>query len=88
VYIQELRPDAIDLFVLYDENKVRYSTYAQITEVLLHYTRRGHKVVVVFYGHPGYLVNPSHEAVKIAKSEGLSAVELPAISSLDTMISE
>jgi hypothetical protein len=53
VYIQELRPDAVDLFVLYGENKVRYTTYAQITEVLLHYTRRGKKVVAVFYGHPG-----------------------------------
>jgi hypothetical protein len=36
----------------------------------------------------GYLVNPSREAIKIARSEGLVAFELPAISSLDTMISE
>lgn len=53
VYIQELKPEAIDLFVLYGEDKDRHETYAQITEVLLHYTRRGCKVVAVFYGHPG-----------------------------------
>lgn len=53
VYLQELKPEAIDLFVLYGEDKDRHETYAQITEVLLHYTRRGCKVVAVFYGHPG-----------------------------------
>uniref|UniRef100_A0A6P8H710 Uncharacterized protein LOC116289411 isoform X2 n=1 Tax=Actinia tenebrosa TaxID=6105 RepID=A0A6P8H710_ACTTE len=88
VYIQELKPEAIDLFVLYGEDKDRHETYAQITEVLLHYTRRGNKVVAVFYGHPGYLVNPARQAIRIAQSEGLSATELPGISSLDIMISE
>src|SRR5438128_1392123 len=53
VWLKRLRPDALDLYVLYGENKVRYTTYMQMTEAQLYWVRKGLKVVVVFYGHPG-----------------------------------
>ncbi|MTI29495.1 hypothetical protein E1171_01595, partial [Cytophagales bacterium RKSG123] len=53
VWLKRLRPDALDLYVLYDENKERYITYMQMTEAQLYWVRQGLKVVVIFYGHPG-----------------------------------
>ncbi|MTI29225.1 hypothetical protein E1171_00200, partial [Cytophagales bacterium RKSG123] len=53
VWLKHLRPDALDLYVLYGENKVRYTTYMQMTEAQLYWVRQGLKVVVIFYGHPG-----------------------------------
>src|SRR5215831_13676356 len=48
VWLKRLRPDALDLYVLYGENKVRYTTYMQMTEAQLYWVRKGLKVVVVF----------------------------------------
>ena len=52
VWIKARRPDAYDLYVLYDDSKLRYLTYMQMTEAMLHYVRRGRRVVAIFYGPP------------------------------------
>ena len=70
VYIRDLRPDALDLTVLYDEDKKRYTTYVQMSEVCLYFARQGLNVVAVFYGHPGVFVLPSHRVIQLAKKEG------------------
>ena len=51
VWLKKLRPDALDLYVLYGEDKVRYTTYMQMTEAQLYWVRQGLKVVVIFYGN-------------------------------------
>src|SRR5688572_27504573 len=40
VWVRRLRPDALDLYVLYGEHKVRYTTYMQMTEALLYWVRQ------------------------------------------------
>ena len=60
VWINSVRPDALDLYVLYDDAKRRYSTYVQMSEALLHHVRRGATVVAIFYGHPGIFVLATH----------------------------
>jgi uncharacterized protein YabN with tetrapyrrole methylase and pyrophosphatase domain len=50
--------------------------------------RQGKKVVAAFYGHPGVFVNPSHKAIKIAKSEGYEAKMLPGISAEDCLYAD
>jgi Tetrapyrrole (Corrin/Porphyrin) Methylases len=88
VWLKQIRPDALDLYVLYGENKVRYTTYMQMTEAQLYWVRQGLKVVVVFYGHPGIFVLSTHRAIKIARREGYKAVMKASVSALDTLCAD
>ena len=74
---QGLNPNAKDMYMLYDNDKMRRKTYVQMAEVMLHDVRKGLTVVGVFYGHPGVFVNPSHRAIAIARREGYQAMMLP-----------
>jgi hypothetical protein len=88
VWLKRLRPDALDLYVLYGENKVRYTTYMQMTEAQLYWVRKGLKVVVVFYGHPGIFVLSTHRAVKLARREGHRAIMKAGVCALDTLCAD
>ncbi|MFM7576541.1 MAG: SAM-dependent methyltransferase, partial [Microcystaceae cyanobacterium] len=88
VWLKTLRPDAYDLYVLYDENKVRYTTYMQMTDAMLYYMRQGQKVVGIYYGHPGIFVLSTHRAIQIARREGYRATMRAGISALDTLCAD
>jgi hypothetical protein len=88
VWLKKLRPDALDLYVLYCEKKPRYTTYMQMAEAQLYWVRQGLKVVVIFYGHPGIFVLSTHRAVKIARREGHKAVMKGSVSALDTLCAD
>ncbi|HYC90843.1 MAG TPA: SAM-dependent methyltransferase [Thermoanaerobaculia bacterium] len=88
VWLQTLRPDAYDLYVLYDDTKPRYSTYIQMSEAILHYVREGLRVVVVYYGHPGIFVFSTHRSIAIARREGHYAVMKAGISALDCLCAD
>ncbi len=88
VWLTLLRPDALDLYVLYGENKVRYITYMQMAEAQLYWVRQGLKVVVVFYGHPGVFVLSTHRAIKLARREGHRAVMKAGVCALDTLCAD
>jgi Tetrapyrrole (Corrin/Porphyrin) Methylases len=82
------RPDAVDLYTLYDNGKHRGRTYVQMAELMLRSLRQGLNVVGVFYGHPGVFVSPSHRAIAIARQEGHVALMLPAVSALDCLFAD
>lgn len=88
IWILTQRPDAYDLYVLYDDSKPRYLTYMQMTEAMLHYVRQGAYVVAIFYGHPGIFVLSTHRAVTIARREGHQATMRAAVSALDTLCAD
>jgi hypothetical protein len=88
VWLRRLRPDALDLYVLYGEDKPRYTTYMQMTEAQLYWVRQGMKVVVVFYGHPGIFVLSTHRAIKLARSEGYKAAMKASVSALDALCAD
>ncbi|RVD79585.1 SAM-dependent methyltransferase [Pseudomonas koreensis] len=88
VWLKHLRPDALDLYVLYDDNKVRYHTYMQMSEAMLHPVRQGENVVAVFYGHPGIFVLSTHRAIAIARREGYRAVMRAGICALDCLCAD
>jgi hypothetical protein len=78
VWLRSIRPDAFDLYVLYDDDKVRYTTYMQMAEAMLHFVRRGKHVLAIFYGHPGIFVLSTHRAILVARREGHRAVMRPS----------
>lgn len=88
IWLKRLRPDALDLYVLYGDDKVRYTTYMQMAEAQLHWVRQGLRVVVVFYGHPGIFVLSTHRAIQIARREGHQAVMKAGVSALDTLCAD
>ena len=88
VWLKQLRPDALDLYVLYGENKPRYTTYMQMAEAQLYWVRQGLKVVVIFYGHPGIFVLSTHRAIKLARREGHKATMKASVSALDTLCAD
>jgi len=88
VWLKQRRPDAYDLYVLYDDAKLRHVTYMQMTEAMLHFVRRGMRVVAIFYGHPGVFVLSTHRAIAIARREGHRAVMRAGVSALDTMCAD
>ncbi|QJE73391.1 hypothetical protein HHL28_10060 [Aerophototrophica crusticola] len=87
-YIRDLNPNATNLSVLYGEDKRRSVTYVQMAEVILRAVRQGKTVVAVFYGHPGYFVNPARRALTIARKEGHATAMLPGISSTDCLFAD
>jgi Tetrapyrrole (Corrin/Porphyrin) Methylases len=88
VWLKRLRRDALDLYVLYGEGKVRYITYMQMTEAQLYWVRKGLNVVVVFYGHPGIFVLSTHRAIKLARREGHKAIMKAGVCALDTLCAD
>ena len=88
VWLRQIRPDALDLYVLYADDKVRYTTYMEMTEAQLYWVRQGLRVVVIFYGHPGIFVLSTHRAVQIARREGHRAVMRAGVSALDTLCAD
>ena len=86
--LRGLNRRAVDLHPFYAEGKHRLRTYAQMTERVLEEVRRGLRVCLALYGHPGVFAMPAHAAVSLARSEGHRAVMLPAISADACMIAD
>lgn len=88
VWLRQLRPDAYDLYVLYNDNKIRFITYMQMAESMLYYVRQGLHVVSIFYGHPGIFVLSTHRAILIARREGHQAIMKPSVCALDCLCAD
>jgi hypothetical protein len=87
-WFERLVPGARSLLGLYGVGKIRGETYAEMVEEILAPVREGRNVCVAFYGHPGVFVLPSHEAMRVARLEGLDARMLPAISAEDCLFAD
>jgi uncharacterized protein YabN with tetrapyrrole methylase and pyrophosphatase domain len=86
--IEQLNPNARSLDGFYEPGKDRRETYAGIVEEILSSVRRRLDVCVAFYGHPGVFVEPGHEAIARARSEGFRARMLPGVSAEDCLVAD
>jgi uncharacterized protein YabN with tetrapyrrole methylase and pyrophosphatase domain len=87
--IKHLNPTgAVSLAGYYEEGKPRINAYSAMVEHIMRCVRAGDKTVAAFYGHPGVCTYPSHEAIRIARSEGFQAWMLPGISSEDCLFAD
>jgi uncharacterized protein YabN with tetrapyrrole methylase and pyrophosphatase domain len=87
-WIKQINPNYESLDDFYASGKDRDITYNEMVERILFHVRQGLKVCVVFYGHPGICVNPTHRAIQKARSEGFLARMLPGVSALDVLIAD
>ncbi len=72
----------------YREGKSRPDIYDEIVKRTLKFVREGLNVCVVYYGHPGVFVTPSHESIRQARAEGYTARMLPGISAEDCLFAD
>jgi hypothetical protein len=79
---------SLDLYQFYDDGLDRNVSYEKMTDCILRHVRQNLDVCVVYYGHPGVFVAPSHAAMRIAKSEGYETAMLPGISAEDYLFAE
>jgi hypothetical protein len=80
LWLKSLNPTATTLSDLYGEDIPRPRTYAGMTARVTSAVRHGHAVCVAFYGHPGVLVEASHDSIAVLRREGYRARMLPAVS--------
>jgi precorrin-4 methylase len=80
--------EARDLADLYDVDVERSETYVAMVERIVADVAAGRNVCVVFYGHPGAFVDPSHDAVDRVRAMGLPAQMLPGVSAADALYAD
>ena len=86
--ILQLNPAAESLEKYYAHGKPRLQTYKDFVDRIMESVRDGKRTCAAFYGHPGVFVTPSHEAIRLARSEGYEARMLPGISAEDCLFAD
>lgn len=87
-WIRAVNPTAKSLDSCYRVGRPRMEAYERMIGRVLAAVRAGARVCVVFYGHPGVFVFPSHEMIRRARVEGFDARMLPGISAEDCLFAE
>jgi uncharacterized protein YabN with tetrapyrrole methylase and pyrophosphatase domain len=76
------------LVSLYQEGEPRRTTYEAMVQAVMNSVRKQGLTVCAFYGHPGVMAYPGHEAIRRARLEGFQARMLPAVSAEDCLFAD
>ncbi len=87
-WLETLNRNTISLQPLYQRRSTRADTYEAMVATIMEGVRAGKRVCGAFYGHPGVIVTPSHEAVRRARAEGFRAEMLPGVSAEDCLYAD
>jgi hypothetical protein len=87
-WLRTLSPNVRSLHEQYHPAEERRRSYERIVDAILDEVRKGRRVCAVFYGHPGVFVEPSHEAIRRVRADGLRARMLPGISAVDCLFAD
>ncbi|XP_069134285.1 uncharacterized protein [Argopecten irradians] len=79
LFLQDLRPDGIDLNVfLHKCDDDKFSTCVKVVEICLNYARKGSTVCIVFHGDSYINATISQRLQLIAKSDGINLKAFPS----------
>lgn len=87
-WLVKQNPTAQSLYPCYVAGESRSEAYRRMTEAILQPVREGRNVCVALYGHPGVFVQSSHDAIRIARSEGHAARMLAGVSTEDCLFAD
>ena len=87
-WLQQQNPTGETLRQYYAPGKPRRTTYRQMADRIMQAVRKDSPVCAAFYGHPGVLVNATHDVLRRARREGHNARMLPGISAQDCFIAD
>jgi precorrin-2 methylase len=80
LWLRRLNKNESSLLDCYREDRPRYQAYREMIRRMVAAVRSGRRVCAVFYGHPGVLVNPAHQAMRRLRRDGYEVTMLPGIS--------
>ncbi len=86
--VEILNSNIKNLGEFYFSGNNRLESYNMMVDSILSDVRKDKDVCVIFYGHPGVFVYPSHESIRQAKLAGYQARMLPAISAEDCLVAD
>jgi uncharacterized protein YabN with tetrapyrrole methylase and pyrophosphatase domain len=87
-WISSVNPHAESLSSVYFSKVLREDSYIALKEKIFDETKQGKTVCFAIYGHPTFLVQTSLLLAEDAKQNQIKVVIVPAISSLDCLISD
>ena len=87
-FVRRLNPTAETLANFYQQGKPLLDIYNEIADKIISCLKQSGDLCVVFYGHPGVLCYPTHEALRLARQEKFSARMLPGVSALDNLVAD
>lgn len=87
-WIKQLNANAESLQRFYRKDTHRINIYNDIVDCILQELKGNGSVCVVFYGHPGCFVYPSHEAIRRAREEGFRARMFPGVSAAENLYAD
>ena len=87
-WVRSLNASAVSLRKYFRQGRLARDCCNAIVDRILRSLRRGLNVCAAFSGHPSVCLNPSHDALRRARSEGFRTKMLPAVSSVDCMFAD
>jgi uncharacterized protein YabN with tetrapyrrole methylase and pyrophosphatase domain len=87
-YVESLNRNVRSLSDHYELGEDRAKAYERMAEEIVGEVRKGRRVCLALYGHPGVFVTPSHEAMRRVRAEGFPARMLPGISAEDCLFAD
>jgi uncharacterized protein YabN with tetrapyrrole methylase and pyrophosphatase domain len=87
-YVESLNRHARSLAGHYSLGEDRAKAYERMVDEIVAEVRKGQRVCLALYGHPGVFVTPSHEAMRRVRSEGFTTRMLPGISAEDCLFAD
>ncbi len=87
-WLHRLNDNVETLVDLYAVGKDRRQTYLEMVERIVGAVRKGLRVCVASYGHPGVFAYPFHEAIRRLRKEGFPAEMLAGVSAEDCLIAD
>lgn len=87
-YVQENARSSFDLESVYFQYNDRNEAYQQIADFILAELNQYETVGVLCYGHPFFCASPLLDAAKRVQSQGMLVHSMPAVSSLDCLLSD
>jgi precorrin-6B methylase 1 len=87
-WLRRLNSRTTPLGDCFREGKPRNRSYSEMAQRIVDAVDGGEQVCAVFYGNPGVLVSPAHQALVRVRRAGYQAHMLPGISSEDCLFAD
>ena len=87
-WLRRVNPRSVSLAKTMKEGRALADGCHEMALRILNPVRRGLNVCAVFSGHPTIAVDPAHEALRLARLDGLRAKMLPAVSGMDCLFAD
>lgn len=87
-FITSSNANCTSLHTCYAEDEPRVAAYNRMIDAVLEAAPRVKLCCVLFYGHPGVFVYPSHRIIRRARQLGHTAEMLPGISTEDCLFAD